>query len=181
MKRYLTGIFLLLWVAGFATEDEIDANTLRTEYYYCVSSAAKTDALYRKLISLNSDKPIITGFIGALEGLKAKHAWNPYAKLEYLDKSAATFAKAIAADPLSVEIRFLRYTVEFYVPAFLGYSTHLTDDKRVIIQNIKACRYSKNDRFIVEHILNFMEEHKACSAADLVMMRNVVKQCTPTY
>lgn len=181
MKRNLTGIFLLLSLAAFATEDEIDANTLRTEYYYCVGSATKTDALYKRLMSVNSDKPIITGFIGALEALKAKHAWNPYTKLEYLDKSAATFARAIAADPQNVEIRFLRYTVEFYVPAFLGYSSHMAHDKQVIIQNIKACHYAKKDKFLVEHIINFFEEHKQCSSTDLALMRNVLKQCTPTY
>jgi len=181
MKRNLTVILFLLSAVVFATEDEIDANTLRTEYYYCVRSAAKTDALYRKLLSVNSDKPIITAYIGALEALKAKHAWNPYAKLEYLDKSAATFAKAVAGDPQNIEIRFLRYTVEYYVPAFLGYGNHIAEDKRVIIQNIIACRYSKNDKFLMENILNFFTDKKECTSANLTLMRLALKQCTPTY
>ncbi len=181
MKFKLTVFFLAVSALVFATGDEMDANTLRTEYYYCVSNSAKTDILYNRLLSMNSDKAIIKGYIAALEALKAKHAWNPYAKLDYLDKAEATFAKAIAADPQNVEIRFLRYTVEFYVPAFLGYSSHMAHDKQVIIQNIKACHYSKMDKFLVENIINFFEEHKVCSSTDLTLMRNVLKQCTPTY
>jgi NADH:ubiquinone oxidoreductase subunit F (NADH-binding) len=181
MKFKLTGIFLAASILVFAIGDEMDSTALRTEYYYCVSNPTKTDVLYNRLLLMNSDKAIITGYIGALEALKAKHAWNPYAKLDYLDKAEVTFAKAIASDPQNIEIRFLRYTVEYYVPAFLGYGDHIAEDKRVIIQNIKACKYSKNDKFLIGHIIHFFEEKKECTAADLTLMYLALKQCTPTY
>lgn len=178
-------ILILLSLVSFSGKafsgGEVDMNYLREQYYYCVSSSEKTEKLYKQLVELQSDNAVITGFIGALEALKAKHAWNPYRKMAHLDKAAITLAKAVQAAPNNIEIRFLRYTLEYYVPSFLGYSKHLVEDKKLIINNIIQCRYAMTDRFLVENIIKFFDEHSECKASELVLMRQALKQCTPTY
>ena len=155
---------------------DLDVNHLREEYYKCVSDAERTNALHERLVSLKSDKAVVVGFIGALEALKAKHAWNPYRKMEYLAKASSTLEKAIATDPNNIEIRFLRYTVEYFVPSFLGYSKHINEDKAVIIQNIIQRKFSAKDVFFVENVIKFFEERKECTASELVLMRNALKR-----
>ncbi len=171
----LTILLLLSFAQGFA-EGDVDVNFLRAEYYKCVSDADRTRILQDKLIALKSNRPLVIGFIGALEALKAKHAWNPYKKMDHLSKAVATLDKAIKADPGNIEIRFLRYTVEYFVPAFLGYSKHVNEDKQVIIANIQQRKFTSQDVFLVENIIKFFEERKECNPSELVLMRNALKQ-----
>jgi hypothetical protein len=175
MRSWLLFVLLLPVYMCYAGGD-LDVNYLREEYYRCVDDAARTDALHERLVSMRSEKAVVIGFIGALEALKAKHAWNPYRKMEYLARASTTLEKAIMADPGNIEIRFLRYTVEYFVPAFLGYSKHLKEDKSVIIQQITQRRFSQKDMLLIENIVKFLEEHKECSASELVLMRNALKR-----
>lgn len=174
--QFLFVTLLFLQVSMCLAGGDLDVNHLREEYYKCVSDAERTNTLHEKLISLRSDKPVVVGFIGALEALKAKHAWNPYRKMEYLAKASKTLEKAINADPGNIEIRFLRYTVEYFVPAFLGYSKHVNEDKAVIIQNIIQRKFTAKDVFLVENMIKFFEERKECTASELVLMRNALKR-----
>lgn len=174
----MRSLFLLVCLCVFTRSyagGEVDVNFLRQEYYKCVSDADRTHTLYHKLVALKSNKPLVIGFIGALEALKAKHAWNPYKKMEHLNAAIVTLDKAIKAEPDNIEIRFLRYTVEYFVPAFLGYSKHIAEDKRVIISGIQQRKFTAQEVFLVENIIKFFEERKECSASELVLMRNALK------
>ena len=54
-------------------------------------------------------------------------------KLTYVQNAAKTFEQAVGLDPQNPEIRFLRFSVESNLPAFLGLSKHVDEDKERLL------------------------------------------------
>ena len=54
-------------------------------------------------------------------------------KLTYVQDATRTFAQAVGLDPHNPEIRFLRFSVESNLPAFLGLSKHIDEDKSLLL------------------------------------------------
>jgi len=139
---------------------------IRHQLQRAVNSSRVTDSLYDRLNSINDKTPLELSYIGALEALKAKHAWNPYSKLKYLKRSEGTLAKAVTAEPHNMEIRFMRFSVEYKVPGFLGDKKHLYTDREEIITQIKQGHYTTDDKQMVITISRFLLNSKTCTAAE---------------
>lgn len=131
-----------------------------------LDSKKTTDSLFNSLSILKNRPAIINGYIGTLEALKAKHAWNPYYKIKYLNNSEKTFKAAVATDPHNIEIRFMRFSIEHNVPKFLGYTKNLVDDKLEMIRQIDAQYYASADKALVKSIIRFMLDSERCTAAE---------------
>ncbi len=140
-----------------------DIYTLRREYLQAVEDEKKTNALLDMLEKENSPEPLLIGYKGALEALKAKHAFNPYTKMNYLRKSQKTFEQAISGNPADIELRFLRFSVQHYLPGFLGASKNLDEDRQAIMQNINQPGVDKDVRTTVAR---FLIESKRCTAEE---------------
>jgi len=138
----------------------------RHQLTLALNNSRVTDSLYNSLSTLKTKTPLDIGYLGALEALKAKHAWNPYSKLKYLKLSEKTFGNAVAADPHNIEIRFLRFSVEHNVPAFLGDNKHLYADREEMISGIKRNHYTTDDKSLVITIIKFLLDSKRCTAAE---------------
>jgi hypothetical protein len=100
---------------------------------------------------VKNNSPLLLAYYGATQSLVAKHSWNPYTKMDYLAKSQSTLQKAIALKPQDAEMRFLRFSIQYYVPKFLGYSKNLEEDKNVILKNIDRCQ--ENVRGVIARFL----------------------------
>lgn len=120
--RQLVIVFLMLLSSVMYANDQLDIRQLRQRYYAAVESATVTDKLYAELKKQPKPSPVILAYVGSLEALRAKHALNPYYKIQYLKEADKTMRRAVKADPENIEIRFLRYSYQYYVPEFLGYS-----------------------------------------------------------
>ena len=119
-----------------------DLHTIRKLLIKALDSKTTTDSLYTSLASIKNRPPIINGYLGALEALKAKHTWNPYYKVKYLNDSEDTFKNAVATDPQNIEIRFMRFSIENNVPGFLGYNKNLVADRLEMIKQIDNKNYT---------------------------------------
>lgn len=149
-----------------------DIQNLRKRYYAAVNSAKITDNLYDELQAYSRKTALIQAYIGSLEALKAKHAYNPYSKLQFLKQADQSMRQAVKADPENIEIRFLRFSYQYYVPEFLGYSTHKEADVKVIVNQILAGNYASDDKELMKQIVGFLEETKSVSPAVLQSLQN---------
>lgn len=141
---------------------EIDE--VRGRFYKSVQSETEAKAFYQELnAAIGSLPPLYQGYLGASEALLAKHSWNPYKKLDYLKQSQITLAKAIEQLPHDLELRFLRFSIQHYLPSFLGASGDIEEDKRVIIQQLQLKNYKKQPTALVKNVINFLIESKRCS------------------
>jgi hypothetical protein len=166
MKRFLF-IFLFTCIAfiGQATADH-DPVVIRKQLVIALKSSETTDSLYKSIDAVKNRSALLTGYLGTLQALKAVHAWNPFTKLKYLNKAEKTYAEAVAADHDNIEIRFMRFSVEHNVPAFLGFTKNLETDRKQIIAQLKKKNYKAADHELITTVVKFLIDSKRCTPAE---------------
>jgi hypothetical protein len=173
-KYLLLSAMLLLFMpltnstAKAIADDVVEPNlhVIRKLLLTAINSSKTTDSLYRNLGAIKKPTGLITGYMGTLEALKAKHAWNPYFKIKYLKDAEKSFKGAVILDPANIEIRFMRFSVEHNVPGFLGYNKNLAVDRTEIIKQIDRKHYSSADAALVKTIISFLLDSKRCTPAE---------------
>ncbi|MFM6977080.1 MAG: hypothetical protein ACKOW2_09580 [Sphingobacteriaceae bacterium] len=174
MKQlYFYLIFIFLLVFSHITQAQ-DLPKIKKAMVLAVESEEITDSLYKKLTALNSDDPLIWAYIATLDGLKAKHAWNPYLKLKYVNRSQKLIGRAVAAEPDDLEIRFMRFSLQHYTPAFLGFSKDLEEDKRVILHLFELKKFGHSDADLVRNIAKFMLDTNRCTPGEVQLLKKFV-------
>ncbi len=113
---------------------------------------------------------MVLAYFGSLEALKAKDSWNPYKKVKLLVASNKTLQQAVTASPNDMEIRFLRFSIQFYLPGFLGLSKDMHGDKNTIIQQLKQKNYGSADNDFLKNIMKFMIDSKQCTAQEAAFL-----------
>ncbi|ALI97873.1 hypothetical protein [Rufibacter tibetensis] len=106
--------------------------------YY--QTATKSEEIAQKFLSLmekyQGKDPLKLGYKAVSHAIMAKHVWSPYAKLKYLRQSSQLFEDAVALDKQDPEVRFLRFSIENYIPRYLNMSSHLEEDKKIFMAAI---------------------------------------------
>lgn len=165
---------LLLVCALLPAKAEIvsieEIRSIKQVMYRAIGSSRVTDSLYNKLVDKKSQNALIIAYIGTLEALKAKHSWNPYNKIRFVSRSQKTMKRAVNAVPDNLEIRFMRFTIQHYTPAFLGYSSELDEDRMVIVKHFKNNSLI-SDHSLVKGIAKFMIQSKRCTAGELKILK----------
>ena len=170
-----TGLFLLFTLLFLtdsfsAYSQKTDVPEMRKGMLRAIKSPKATDSLYKNLEALNKKTPLVLGYYGALEALKAKDSWNPYKKVKLLVSSHKTMEQAVNASPNDMEIRFLRFSIEFYLPGFLGLSKDMVSDKNMIIHQLKLKNYGSADKDYVKNIMKFMVDSKQCTVQEVAFL-----------
>jgi tetratricopeptide (TPR) repeat protein len=165
IKIFLFTFSLLSLSAKAQTISEI-----RVQYGVALEDSRKAEALLESLGNINNPDPLLLAYRGAAEALIAKHALNPYKKLDYLDRAMKTLKEAIVSAPNDPEIRFLRFTIQYYVPAFLGYSKNLDEDKSVIVKNFSSMKSSYTAE-LFQGVGEFMIKSGRCTPSEEAYIR----------
>ncbi|RYU90182.1 hypothetical protein EWM62_11630 [Mucilaginibacter terrigena] len=173
-KYILVTAILLLFIPfnssrGNTVPDDIpgpDPQVIRKLLVSAINSGKVTDSLYNKLGSIKNPSGLVSGYLGTLQALKAKHSWNPYFKIKHLNDAEKTFKNAVTRDPHNIEIRFMRFSVEHNVPGFLGYTKNLVVDRHEIIRQIDKKHYASADEPLVRTIVTFLLDSKRCTPAE---------------
>lgn len=166
-------IFLLLFAVSQVTYAQLSTKEiaiLKINMVKAVENSKLTDSLFANLNKLPNKTALITGYTGTLEALKAKHSWNPYNKIKYVSQSLKTIQKAIDMDKENLEIRFMRFSIEFYTPSFLGFSKDLVQDKKEIVKHYQNENFGLADRELVKNVAKFMIDSKKCSSAEVKIL-----------
>ena len=114
-----------------------DLNEVRTSY----SKAVLDKKLCKKMIEeleLSKEKSVIAlAYLGAYQTIWANHVFNPLSKLATFKKGKNNIELAISKEPENVEIRYIRFSVQKNAPSFLGYNSHLKEDRDFLVKNKK--------------------------------------------
>ena len=172
----MLSILFSLYLSLFGFTNSLPAmEEVRIQFVQSVEDSDKANDLYDKLNnkSVISD-PLYLGYFGATEALLAKHHWNPYKKLEYLAKSQKTLQIAISKSPNNLELRFLRFSIQHYLPSFLGQSKNIDEDKTVMLKELAANNYAPEDKPIAINVAKFLIESKRCTAEQTIALKKLV-------
>lgn len=160
---FLMMAMLCSWTVSRSNNDDIDPKILRKKLTLAINSGHTTDSLYTVLNLQHNKTPLTTAYLAALDALKAKHAWNPYNKIKYLNTSQALMQQALDKDPHNIEILFMRFSIQHNVPAFLGYGKNLVADREEMIRQIGRKNYGSADRELTISIIRFLLGSKRCT------------------
>jgi len=160
---------LLICITGWlnsAKADTPNPKVIRKQLLEALESRSLTDSLYNSLTTATNKTPLLVCYQGVVQALRAKHAWNPYYKVKYLNDSQKTLQKAVTREPNNIEIRFMRFSIEHNVPGFLGYNKNLIADREEIIKQLDRKYYATADKEVVRTIIKFLIDSKRCTLAE---------------
>lgn len=171
--RFLIVFFFSFLLSAMANAYDLDK--IRLSFIEAINNKEKAQEFFTELNSIKKNDPIIIAYRGSASAILGKHAWNPISKLSYLKEGCETLDKAVTMDAENIEIRFLRFSLEHYVPSFLGFSKHLTIDKAKIIQLIQnhSSNNLKIEESIKQNIIQFLLESKRCTANEVQTLKKL--------
>jgi hypothetical protein len=132
-----TGALLfLLWLLNTG-DSAPDMEYLRSHYDKTVSDKQLCRSLIDQL-SKHTGNNVHLAYLGAFQAIWANHTYNPVSKLSSFNKGKNNIEKAVKADPVNVEIRILRLSVQRQCPGFLGYNSNIKDDTVFLNEHINS-------------------------------------------
>jgi hypothetical protein len=169
-------LILFITISSFSFTKAANLEQIREDYIAAISDSDKADKLCNQLQEVKNPSALIMAYLGSVQAIKAKHAWNPVNKMSYLKQGFDTIDKAVKKDPNQLEVRFLRFSLQYYVPSFLGYSKNLINDKNKIVSILKN---SSNMKFdvdgeILKNMVNFMIDSKKCNSQEIAVLEKVL-------
>ena len=132
---------------------------IRETFYKSVEDKSTNDKFVTFLTDLNNQNPnnfFVLAYLGAAETLIAKHSYNPYTKLKYLNRGLEKIDKAIIKYPNSIELRFLRFSILHYIPSFLGFSNERNSDLNSLYELIVNKEFHEFKLNFYANIINFI-------------------------
>jgi hypothetical protein len=149
---------------------------VRRDYIAAIENSDKADKLCTQLEKIKSPSALEMAYLGSVQAIRAKHAWNPVNKMSYLGKGFDIINNAVAKDPNNLEVRFLRFSLQYYVPSFLGYSKNITTDKNKIVNIIKNTEPINLDieKEILKNMIGFMIDSKKCTNQEIEILKKVL-------
>ncbi|MET4082449.1 hypothetical protein ABIB40_002407 [Pedobacter sp. UYP30] len=176
MRKIILSAFLFLLVCNGASAQLSDKQIeqVKIDLVRAVESGKITDSLYDRLNGLKLKTPLIVAYVGALQALKAKHAWNPYNKVTNVSRSLKTLAKAVKMDKNNLEIRFIRFSIEYNTPAFLGFGKNLEGDRKEILKHYQNENFKSASDKLIKNIAVFMIESKRCTADEVNILKKFI-------
>lgn len=156
-------LFTMLTMASARAQNLLK---IRADFVRALKSKPVADSIYNALNEVKNPSPIIIAYTGSASAMRAVHVWNPYYKIKYVKDAERRYAEAVQQEPHNIEIRFLRFSMEHYVPGFLGYNKNLQADKIEMLTQLHNKNHGTADDETVHAILNFLLQSKRCTPAE---------------
>jgi hypothetical protein len=151
------GVVLLLVLCSFTTAN-LSITEVRTVYEKAIYSQQIAVDLIDKLNASNNNT--FLGYKGAVTMIMAKHVFSPYKKLNYFKNGKEILEKALLKEPLNIELRFLRFSIQSNSPKFLDYHSNVTGDKSFLLKEVKTINDTDLKQRITKFLLNSSEVSK---------------------
>ena len=159
MQTLLLSLTFIFTSFIFQVENSYKVHDLRQHLEKGAKDKDACERFVAHLARYKGKDPVVLGFTAAAQGIMAKHAWGPYAKMKYLRSSSQLFERVISQHANVPEVHFLRYSIEFFVPKYLNMSEHLAEDKKIFLKSIFEFPNSGIDAEARQIMLRFLQKH----------------------
>lgn len=163
-------LLLCLLPSGFLTTQMLDLSKIRGLYHRAAEVKQDAAKLNQLMLQMDSETaaPVLICYKGANEMIQAKYTLNPISKLEKFNKGKELIKKAFSRDTLNLEMRFIRYSIQSNLPAFLGYHDDLGKDKQFLLDNT----INTKDPELKEMIFNYLSALSVIKPDELKQLKN---------
>jgi hypothetical protein len=129
-------VWLIALVFAFG-QSRITLKQIRECYYRAVKEKSEAIYLRRTLDTVSeSSSPQLVCYKGAAEMINARYVINPITKMVFFTKGKGLIESSIFRDTSCLELRFVRFTIQHNLPAFLNYRQNMKQDSFMIAQNL---------------------------------------------
>jgi hypothetical protein len=155
-----------------------DLQQLRKEFNLAIEDSKKAFYLYEQLTKLQPlNNSMQYAYLGATEALLAKHSFNPFSKLSYVNSAMNKLNKAVSLNINNIEIRYMRFSVEANMPSYLGYNKHIEEDKKILLQGMNIDSITKETCEMYFVFANGIIKSAYCNKEDKILLSNVIDAC----
>jgi hypothetical protein len=177
LRLLFISLFMLFHITSKASSMS-DIHLLRKEFNLALEDGKKANILFDELSKLKpAQNTLQFAYLGATEALLAKHSFNPFSKLSYVNSALVKLNKAVALNGTNIEIRYMRFSVEANMPAYLGYSKHINEDKISLLEGLKNTEITKDNcemhKVFALGILNSIK----CNKEEQTLLTSLVAAC----
>lgn len=155
MKHTLSVFFLVL-LFGMSYGQSIEE--IRKRFHQAVLSQDSIGNYHQFIVHVQDASPTMKAYRAAGEAMMAQTLWNPLGKLSQVNRYEKLILEAVEMDMNNLEIRFLRFAIEFHLPRILMMSKHLEEDRDFIVSNLWRCEEMNIDPEFERYITYFMNE-----------------------
>ena len=119
------------------------------------------DSLLHKLEPIEKKTPTEECYQGICTGLYCQYDDGNWAKLKHVMKAKNLLNSAVERAPKDPELRFMRFMLEHFLPAFLGLNKHISDDLSVMFSNPN---FIDDNPLLKKKAIEFLLWTKRCTA-----------------
>ena len=159
MYSILLSLAVLLNGFTLQADNSYKKADLRRNLHLAATSKNTCETFIAHLNKYKGHDPVVYGYKAAAQGIMADHAWNPYLKVKYVRNSAKIFEEILDKNPEAAEVRFLRYSLEYYIPRYLNMSGHLQEDRAIFLKSLFRYPQSDLDPEIFGIVRSFLLKH----------------------
>lgn len=148
-----TGLLLstLFFFMGF---DPIDLDEVRTNYDKLPSDKGLCERMIAELMETKNSSATHLAYLGGAQTIWANHVFSPLRKLNTFKEGKKNIERAIEKEPHTMELRFIRLSVQKNAPSFLGYRSNIHEDTEFI----KGNRNQTGSAILQQHIETLLED-----------------------
>jgi hypothetical protein len=129
VKRVFLALLTILYITICAHATDLDE--IRKSFEKSVTDKQLCLLMISKL-NATKENPVHLAYLGGFEAVMANHLVNPLSKLQTFTRGKKKIEMAVKYEPNNVEIRLIRLTIQMNCPAFLGYSSNIEEDRKLI-------------------------------------------------
>lgn len=172
----MKSIILLLAISISTFVSGQSLQEVRNSFHHAVMDPT-TARDFHALLELSKDNSsTILAYQAVSEALLAQVVWNPFSKLSQVMKYDRLMEKAVMDDIENIEIRFLRLAIEVNLPSFLGMSTHVQEDRDMIVNNMSKVSSMKLEKKFGQYIFYFLNDTGLCTSDEISLMKKTLAQ-----
>jgi len=155
-----------------------DINYIRKEFNLAIENGKKADDLHAQLLKLKpASNTLQFAYLGATEALLAKHSFNPFSKLNYVNSALIKLNKAVELNVEDIEIRYMRFSVEANMPSYLGYSKHIVEDKHVLVKGLKNIGLTSSNCEMYKIFAKGIMNTSYCNKEEKILLSTLIDVC----
>ncbi len=151
----ILAMLLVFWIGN---QSLLSVKEAREQYFKAGVSAQEAGKFVQLLEPVKeADSPVLVAYKGAAEMFKAKTTFSPINKMACFNKGRKFIEGAILRDSLSMEARFIRYSIQVNLPGFLDYKKDITADRALVEKSLDTL----SDIEFKNRITAFLKDPKA--------------------
>lgn len=171
--QFFISTFLSFLLTVF-TYQEYNLPELRNLLHKGNEKESAAAELFRKVGAYKGTDALLWGFKASAYALQANYSNNPFKKLDAIKTSSRLFTEAVKRDAANPEIRFMRYAVEVHTPKMLNLSSHLNEDKAILLETLKKYPKTSLTPEMARVVRDFLQKNCDCNESEWKVLAQVV-------